>query len=91
MKGYEVGDLVLVTFDSPGKVGIEKGMLQYKDKIFRVSKVRPAPVRATTYSETYELEGVVSRMGVPYTITRDWMQPVMEDGDEGRIDRCRRT
>ena len=38
-----------------------------------------------------ELEGVVSRMGVPYAITGDWMQPVMEDGDEGRIDRCRRT
>ena len=66
-------------------------MLEFKDRKFRISKVRPAPVRATTFAETYELEGVVSRMGVPYTITGDWIQPVMEDGDEGRIDRCRRT
>ena len=76
MSDYHVGDLVVLTFGSPGKVGITKGMLQYKDKMFRVSKVRPAPVRATTYSETYELEGVVSRMGVPYTITGDWMRKV---------------
>ena len=85
MSKFMQGDFVVLTFDSPGKVGIEKGMLQYKDKIFRVSKVRPAPVRATTYSETYELDGVVSRMGVPYTITGDWIQPVMEDGIESNM------
>ena len=79
MSKFNLGDLVILSFNSPGKVGIEKGMLQYKDKIFRVSKVRPAPVRATTYSETYELEGVVSRMGVPYAITGDWIRSVREE------------
>ena len=81
MSIYSSGDFVVLTLDSPGKVGIEPGMLKYKDKVFRISKVVPAlaEARASMYPEYYELEGVVSEKGKPYGVTGDWIRRVEAD------------
>ena len=78
MSIYSSGDFVVLTLDSPGKVGITEGLKRYRGKVFRISKVVPAPAeaRASMYPEHYELDGVVSEKGKPYGVTGDWIRKV---------------
>lgn len=78
MKDIKKGDLVAVTFDAPGDVGITDEMKQFEGGIYKVSKVRYSPTRMTRFAYTYELDGCVSSKGVPFTFTRDWIAPIRE-------------
>lgn len=81
MKEYNIGDLVLLTLDSPGEVGITKGLADYKERKFRISKVKtiiPKNKSAGSRATYYELKGCVSEAGIPYAITQDWIQPMRE-------------
>ena len=80
MKEFEVGDLVLLTLDSPGLLGITDGLWEYKDRIFRISRVKLFPGNGKTDSRGtyYELKGLESDAGVPYAITPDWIRPMRE-------------
>ena len=79
MREFNVGDLVAVTFDAPGDVGITDEMIQFKGRIYKVSKVRCSPTRMTRYAYTYQLDGCVSSKGVPFTFTSDWIRRVEAD------------
>ena len=63
MKEYNIGDLVLLTLDSPGPVGITEGLSQYKERKFRISKVKTI---------------IPKNKSAPYAITQDWIQPMRE-------------
>lgn len=81
MKEYNIGDLVLLTLDSPGEVGITKGLEDYKERKFRISKVKtiiPKNKSAGSRAIYYELKGCVSEAGIPYAIAEDWIQPMRE-------------
>ena len=79
MREFKTGDLVLLTLSSPGTVGITRGLLEYKDRKFRVEKVKELKAgTATNRSVYYELSGCVSKYGVPYAVTGDWIVPVKE-------------
>ena len=80
MREFEVGDLVLLTLDSPGPLGITDRLWEYKDRIFRISKVKsfPGDGRSDTRGTYYELKGLESDAGVPYAITPDWIRPMRE-------------
>ena len=79
MREYKTGDLVLLTLSSPGTVGITRGLLEYKDRKFRVSKVKTLGNQIY-----YELKGLTSKYGVPYAVTGDWIQ-LMRETDEGCV------
>ena len=85
MKELELGNLVLLTLDSPGKVGVTQGMLKYRGWKFRISRIKK--LKLGTY---YELGGCESKYGVPYTITRDWVRPMVETDDLCTYGRRRR-
>ena len=76
---YKKGDLVLLTLASPGTVGITTGLMKFKDRKFRISRVRT--VRHHVY---YELNGCVSGEGIPYAVTADWIQ-LMTETDNGCV------
>lgn len=75
---YKVGDYVKLTLDSPGYVGIVKELERLKGRTFRISKAKLSPTKATNFKVMYELDGCTSKMGVPFTITSDWLQPAAE-------------
>lgn len=79
MREFHTGQLVVLTLDSPGPVGITDEMRQYKGEIHKVSKVRYSPTRMTRLAYTYELDGCVSSKGVPFTFTSDWIRRVEAD------------
>ena len=81
MKEYNIGDLVLLTLDSPGEVGIVPGLADYKERKFRISKVKtiiPKNKSAGSRATYYELTGCESEKGIPYAITEDWIMPMKE-------------
>lgn len=79
MRELKVGDPVLLTLNSAGKVGITDGMLKYKDRRFRISRVvRLGTGMGYMRDEYFELEGCVSDKGVPYGITPDWLMPIRD-------------
>ena len=79
MRDLQVGDPVLLTLDSPGKVGITMGMWKYKDRRFRICKVKKLfGGGATNVGTYYELKGCVSKHGIPYSITPDWVRLIKE-------------
>lgn len=81
MKEYNIGDLVLLTLGSVGEVGIVPGLAEYKERKFRISKVKtiiPKNKSAGSRATYYELKGCVSEAGIPYAVTQDWVQPMRE-------------
>jgi len=77
MNKFKVGDIVQLTLDSPGTVGIVDGLRAHKDKEFIVSRfvlITPPNKKPGSYGFYYELAGCVSRKGVPYGITEDWLK-----------------
>ena len=76
---FNVGDLVLLTFDTGGYIGITPGLLRYKDRKFRVAKVRCVYGQSKTNHGTYyELKGCETNCGIPYAIMPSWIQPIRE-------------
>lgn len=77
---YKVGDLVLLTMNSPGTVGIVYGMMKYQGRKFRVSKVvRLSPNgKYHNFGTYYELKGCVTEYGIPYAIMPSWIVPMRE-------------
>jgi len=71
---YNVGDAVMLLFGPPQmSVGVTPELRRLEERVFYVSKVR------TKHNYTlYELEGCISKKGVPFTITADWMAPYHE-------------
>ena len=80
MRELHVGDPVLLTLDSPGPVGITDGLRAYKDRRFRISRIKSfaGDGRSQTRGVYYELKGCVSEHGVPYGVTIDWIAPIKE-------------
>ena len=76
MSNIKVGDVVRVTYDASGDVGITDEMRQYKGNTYKVTKVKYSPTRMTRLAYTYELDGCVSSKGVPFTFTIDWIRRV---------------
>ena len=75
MKEYNIGDLVLLTLDSPGPVGITEGLSQYKERKFRISKVKtiiPKNKSAGSRATYYELKGCVSEAGIDFADKEVW-------------------
>lgn len=76
---FKVGDLVLLTFDTGGYVGITPRMLKYKDRKFRVARVKHIKGQTKTNHGTYyELKGCVTEYGIPYAIMPSWIRPMRE-------------
>lgn len=80
MSEFKVGDPVLLTLDSLGPVGITDGLRAYKDRRFRISRIKSfaGDGRSQTRGTYYELKGCVSEQGVPYGVTEDWFEPIKE-------------
>lgn len=76
---FNVGDLVLLTFDTGGYIGITRNMLKYKDRKFRVSRVKRIKGQSTTnFGTYYELKGCETEHGIPYAIMPSWIVPMRE-------------
>ena len=73
---YNVGDAVMLLFGPPtSRVGVTPELAKMEERVFYVSRIR------TLHNHTlYELEGCVSKMGVPFTVTADWLAPYHEVG-----------
>lgn len=81
MRSYQTGDLVLLTLDSPGAVGITHGLKQLKDRKFRINKIvaiNPSGKNPGCRGFYFELKGCESERGIPYAITEDWIMPMKE-------------
>ena len=81
MRSYQTGDLVLLTLDRPGTVGITHGLKELKDRKFRISKIKainPSGKAAGCRGFYFELKGCESEKGIPYAITEDWIMPMRE-------------
>lgn len=79
MHEYKVGDLVLLTFSTAGYGYIPMGLLKYKDRKFRILRVKQLKGQTLANRGTYyELKGCVSEHGVQYTISPDWIVPMRE-------------
>ena len=82
MSELKVGDLVLLTLDSPGSLGITYELERFKDRKFRISKIRQVHPGGKTSpwfrGIYYELDGCVSEKGVPFAVTEDWLMPMKE-------------
>ena len=79
MQEFNIGDPVLLTLDSPGTVGITAGLRKYQDRRFAISRIKQVVVGAGMLRGTYyELQGCVSDHGLPYAVTLDWIQPIVE-------------
>lgn len=73
---YQVGDVVLLDFGPlSAQLGVTPELRQFQERKFRINKVSHFGAQPT-----YELEGCVSRMGVPFTISHDWCFLVREVG-----------
>jgi len=76
---FSVGDLVLLTFDTGGYIGITRDLLKYKDRKFRVSRVKRIKGQTkTNFGTYYELRGCESEYGIPYAIMPGWIVPMRE-------------
>lgn len=76
---FKPGDLVLLTFETGGHVGITQDLLRYKDRKFRVSRVKRIKGQTKTNNGTYyELKGCESEYGIPYAIMPGWIVPMRE-------------
>lgn len=66
------GSVVTISL-MPGDARVTPGMLNYDGESFPISKVCKTKKIYTTDNMAYgyELEGVVSEFGVPYTFTRE--------------------
>jgi hypothetical protein len=79
MREFHTGQLVVLTLDSPGPVGITDGLRHYQDRIFRISRAKTfQSSNVTTRGTYYELKGCVSDKGIPYAVTMDWIRPIRE-------------
>lgn len=79
MRELKQGDLVLLTFNVGGYIGITHDMLKYKDRKFRISKVKHLKGQsAANRGMYYELKGCVSKHDIPYAIMPSWIQPMRE-------------
>lgn len=79
MRDYKVGELVTLTLDSPGSVGITEGLKRHQGKVFRIKKTIGLRISESGWYEPYyELVGCVSEAGKPYAITQDWIKPIRD-------------
>lgn len=81
MREFHIGQLVILTLDAPGTVGITDGLRAYKDRVFRVASykmVAPSTKASGCRGIYYTLAGCESKYGVPYAIDGDWIVPVKE-------------
>ena len=71
---FEVGDPVMLLFGPlTARIGVTPELSRMEERIFYISRIR------TLHNHTlYELDGCVSKKGVPFTITADWMAPYHE-------------
>lgn len=85
MAEFRKGDSVLLVC-GPLDLGTTPGILKHRNEQFKVSRVlrkvsdhKPAG----NGGFCYELDGLVSKYGVPYTISGDWLVRVVEaDGEK---------
>lgn len=76
---FKVGDLVLLTFESGGFVGMTQGLLKYKGRKFRIKSVHHVQGQSKTNCGIYyELKGCVTEYGIPYAIMPYWIRPMKE-------------
>lgn len=79
MREFKAGELVLLTLDSAGPVGITEGLKQHQGKVFRIKKTIGLKISDKGWYESYyELAGCVSKHGKPYAITGDWLKPIRD-------------
>ena len=75
------GETVVIAL-IPGDIAVTPGMLEYNGHTSTISRIcRPSPHCAYNGSRApygYELEGVKSALGVPYTFTRDMLIPTFD-------------
>jgi len=71
---FEVGDPVMLLFGPlTARIGVTPELSRMEERIFYISRIR------TLHNHSlYELEGCVSKRGVPFTITQDWLVPYHE-------------
>lgn len=79
---YHLGQNVILTLDSPGPVGITDGLRAYQGQSFMVRRIKmimPDNKQSGCRGIYYELSGCVSKKGVPYGITEDWLKPAVRE------------
>ena len=71
---FEVGDQVMLMFGPLcARLGVTPELSKMEERVFTISKVK------FVHNFTiYELDGCVSKKGMPFTISRDWMIPYRE-------------
>ena len=75
MQEFKIGDLVVLTLDSPGKVGITYGLNKLKGQKFRINGYKSLTGAVQTNRHAYyTLKGCVTKYGIPYAITPDWIK-----------------
>ena len=73
---FKLKDEVIIALD-PSDFAVTMGMLEYNGVEATISKICKATGSNRVYQPYgYELEGIVSPMGVPYTFTKDMLIPV---------------
>ena len=76
---YRVGDIVALRFESCMRQGVTEKMLKHQGEKFRIKKIRtinPPHYKLGGIYTYYELKGFVSKLGIPYAVTIDMLQPV---------------
>ena len=73
---YQVGDKVILNFGPLStQLGVTPELRRFEERQFRIKKIT-----ATGVVPTYELDGCVSKMGIPFTVVHDWCCLVREVG-----------
>ena len=76
---FKLGEEVTIVLDPLG-FAVTAGMLGYNGVEAKISRICKATGSNRVYQPYgYELEGIVSAMGVPYTFTKDMLMPVVGD------------
>lgn len=71
------GDKVKIQIP-PREQKIAAGGYKYDGETHTVTRAKSLRKRDGSYADIYELEGCVSRMGVPYTYCAEWLTEVEE-------------
>ena len=70
---FKQGQMVILLLD--GVTGIPGDLKKHNLETFRVSKVREITDGKSTWV-MYELEGLTSMKGIPYSIPNDWLYEI---------------
>ena len=69
MRQFKTGDRVRVEFNSMMRCGITGDMWKYNYRVMTIKAVK----LIGKYETVYELDGAVSKMGVPFTFDKSWL------------------